>query len=243
VTAGLRELVVHDWRSCDDTLPLERDEIHVWRIKQPLERGEIDLLMSFLSQDELARAQRFRFAEDQDRYVISRGALRAQLANYLGFDPKDLSFCYSQRGKPELASDFRDSDLRFNLAHSGEMIGYAFVHRRRIGIDVEKIRLDFPVHEIAARFFSEAERKALSRLPLPQRHAGFFRCWTRKEAYLKATGDGLSLPLNDFDVSLEPELPARLIATRPEQGEASKWQMESLDFGPNYAGALVVEAA
>jgi 4'-phosphopantetheinyl transferase len=234
---------VHDWRSCEDTLPLERDEIHVWRIKQPLERGEIDLLMSFLSQDELARAKRFRFAEDRDRYVISRGALRAQLSNYLGADPRNLRFSYSERGKPELASDFCDSDVQFNLAHSGAMIGYAFVRRRRIGIDVEKIRLDFPVQEIAARFFSVAECNALFRLPLSQRQAAFFRCWTRKEAYLKATGDGLSLPLSNFDVSLERELPARLLATRPEPGEASNWQMESLDFGPDYASALVVEAA
>jgi len=242
VTSSLKELLVRDWQAGGEALSLHRDEIHVWRIKQPLGLGAADLLLSFLSEDELARAERFHFADDRNRYIHSRGALRSLLGRYLGAHPGELRFCYSPRGKPELASDLGGSRLQFNLAHSGEMIAYAFVHKHRIGIDLEKIRFDFPVEEIAERFFSEAERNALRRLKMSERHTAFFRCWTRKEAYLKATGDGLSMPLSDFDVSIDPEQPARLLATRPDPGEACRWHMESLDCGPNYSAALVVES-
>ena len=217
------------------TLP--HDEIHVWQLCE-VEQHSLDSLKDLLSQDELERAARFRFSKDRDRFIASRGVLRTLLAAYLGCDPGSLHFQYSEKGKPQLPAA---PDLQFNVAHSGEIIVWAFARKRRVGIDVEEIRTDFSTPEIAERFFSKSERQALRSLPTTQRHLAFFRCWTRKEAFVKATGDGLSLPLDQFDVTLAPGQPAQLLQTRPDHRDAERWTMHNLDLHPNYAAALVIE--
>jgi len=242
VSACLNEVSLRDWRASDEILNLKNDEIHIWRVKQRFGCAEVERFMSLLSEEELERVRRFRCPKDFDRFVISRGVLRSLLSRYLRLHPKKVCFAYSEQGKPELSTG-GSCHLRFNLAHSGEITAYAFAQKRRIGVDVEKIRFDFPVDEIAERFFSRVERDALRRLPASQRHRGFFLCWTRKEAYLKATGDGLTLPLSQFDVSLEQGQPAALLATRPDPAEAKRWQLENLDIDPDYAGAFVIECA
>jgi len=242
VTGCVDQLVVREWLFGQAPEGLQKDEIHVWHVLTSLKPDQMDKLAASLSSDELGRAERFRFAKDRARYVIGRGVLRALLADYLGATAKDVRFRYSEKGKPELMPAPGRPGIQFNLAHSGDLVVYGFVKERRVGIDVEEVRFDFRTDEIAERFFSDAEREALRKLPESQRHAGFFRCWTRKEAYLKATGDGLSMPLCDFDVSLAADQPARLLATRPAASEAAKWQMQNLDFGPQYAAALIVES-
>ena len=214
--------------------------VHVWQASQDLFTAEMANLSAILSPDERHRKARFRFEKDQSQFTIARGLLRTLLGSYLGCPPNTISFSFSDKGKPSLARP-AGSDIHFNVAHSGGLILLAFSRTRRIGIDVEKIRHDFAVDEIAERFFSEAERTCLRQWPATERHEAFFRCWTRKEAYIKATGDGLSLPLSQFDVSLTANDPARLLATRPIATEADHWSMHNIEVVAGYAAALVVE--
>jgi len=218
---------------------LTEDEVHIWKAHGEFEPNVLAELKKSLSEDELQKAARFRFVKDLNRFITSCGMLRKFVGKYLGRDPRSVSFCFSENGKPELAG--MDDALRFNVAHSGNLIVWGFARNRRLGIDVELIRVDFGVSEIAERFFSAAEQTALRTLPKAQQHEAFFRCWARKEAYVKATGDGLSLPLDQFDVTLAPGQPSCLLGTRPDRDEAARWAMESLDLGPGYAAALVLE--
>ena len=214
------------------------EDVQVWTLNETVQQDLLHHLKQFLSPDELERAARFRFPVDQERFVVSRGILRCLLAGYLATEPNSFHFEYSDKGKPYLSSA---SELQFNVAHSGAVVLWAFARGRRLGIDVEEIRSDFSTQDIAERFFSAAERQALRTLPTKRRHQAFFQCWTRKEAFVKATGDGLSLPLDQFDVTLAPGQPAHLIATRPDANEVRRWSMHNLHVHPNYAAALVVE--
>jgi 4'-phosphopantetheinyl transferase len=219
---------------------LLRGEIQVWMLYGELAPRSLEKLKQILSEDERQRADRFRFDRDRNCSIASRGILRSLLGSYLGCDAREVRFRYSDRGKPELESP-SNMDLRFNVAHSGDVILWGFTHARRIGIDVEKVRLDVDVSEIAERFFSSGERAQLQSVATGEQHEAFFRCWSRKEAYVKATGDGLSLSLDAFDVSISAAQPARLLETRPNLGEAERWAMHALDVQPGYAAAIVVE--
>jgi 4'-phosphopantetheinyl transferase len=219
---------------------LGEDVIHVWQVSHKSMTPHLAQFRSLLSADETQRANRFRFDKNRNEFTIARGLLRAMLSKYLSCTPATIRFQFSSKGKPSLAQ--RDSaGLQFNVAHSGDLILLAFVQGRRLGVDVEQVRTDFATDEIAERFFSPAERKALRALQPAQRYEAFFRCWTRKEAYIKATGDGLSLSLDQFDVTLLPGEPARLLATRPEAAEAQRWTMYHLNVEPGFAAALVCE--
>ena len=180
------------------------NEIRVWHACIPYGGDDLNLLRGWLAADEICRAERFRLARDRDKFITSRGLLRILLGSYAGAGPRDIQFAYSAHGKPALAPDFGNRRVCFNVAHSGERVVLGFTRGRRIGIDIERIRHDFDTGEIAERFFSIAERECLRQLQLEQQCEAFFRCWTRKEAFVKATGDGLSLPLSQFDVSFVP---------------------------------------
>jgi 4'-phosphopantetheinyl transferase len=224
------------------TPPLAADEIHLWR--QNLARGtlEIEAFRRLLSPDELERAGRFRFDADCDDFIVSRGTLRTLLGAYLDLPPQELRFTYSQYGRPILMVGSAANGLDFNVSHSGGMMLLAFARGRRIGIDVERVRRDFATTEIAERFFSLAERAALRQLSQEQRHEAFFLCWTRKEAFIKALGEGLSHPLDQFDVSLAPGQPAVLLATRPDAREASRWLFWNVQVPGDYAATLAAES-
>ncbi len=200
---------------------------------------------AILAPEEQERAQRFHFMPDRRRSVYGRGLLRWLLGSYLELDPIRLQFAYSSQGKPELTSALVEKlakgQLHFNLSHSGTQLVLAFAWERRVGADVEQVRSDIELEQIAERFFSPAEQGALRSLKSPDRIPAFFRCWTRKEAYVKATGKGLTLPLDQFDVSLLPGQPAALLATRPDAEEASRWALHGVDVGPEYAAAVAVE--
>src|SRR5947209_5514703 len=169
-------------------------EVQVWMLGRELALPALEELKQILSEDERQRADRFRFDRDRNCSIASRGILRSLVGSYLGCDPREVRFRYSDRGKPELDSP-SNMDLRFNVAHSGDVILWGFTHARRIGLDIEKVRLDLHVSQIAERFFSCGERAQLQSVADAEQHEAFFRCWSRKEAYVKATGDGLSLPL------------------------------------------------
>ncbi len=210
------------------------NEIRVWTASLNRDDQTRARLESTLSPDELARANRFHFAKDRSRFIVARGLLREFLSRYLGHAPAGLEFSYGPYGKPALAGINASSGLSFNLAHSGDLAVYAFSAGRNLGIDVELIKPESAGEDIAARYFSAREVNDLRSLPSEARVAAFFACWTRKEAYLKATGKGLQTPLDSFSVSLLPGQPAQFLA-----GVDPNWHMAAFQPADGYAAALV----
>jgi len=217
---------------------LRAGDVHVWL-------GDLDVRDSerarvYLSPDESARADGFCFARDRHRYAAARGLLREMLALYLDLEPEAVRFAYGPRGKPALASATPDA-LRFNVSHSGGLAILAFALGREVGVDIEVERPLADAETIAARFFSRREASELMRLPEPERQAAFFRCWTRKEAFIKATGDGLSRPLDAFDVEFRAGEPARLLRVEGDLEAAQRFYLLGLEPAPGFAAALAVE--
>ena len=216
---------------------LGEEWIDVWPIQLTAPDPTVERLAGVLSPEEGARMSRFHFDHLKRSYLLSTGALRVLLGRYLGTDPLLIRFQLGQKGKPRVSGQ----RLCFNASHSGSLALFAFTMGCELGIDVEQIRRDFETQSVAERFFSTAEREALARIPLERRHVAFFHCWTRKEAFVKAKGDGLFLPLDQFDVSLDPGQRAQLLETRPDGEERNRWSLSALEAGPQYAGALVME--
>jgi 4'-phosphopantetheinyl transferase len=221
-------------------LSLPEDEVQLWRIDLEAVGADESRWRKTLSSDELERASGFHFSRDRQRFASSRSMLRVLLAGYLATDPAAVSFSYSEKGKPSLGPAHAGSDIKFNISHSGGITLLAFARRRKIGVDVEQVRGDFEVQAIARRFFSPEEQRQLADLPAEKRVDAFFRCWTRKEAYIKAIGDGLSLPLNQFDVALESGEANALLATRPDASEGGRWLLREVPAGSGYVAALCV---
>ena len=219
---------------------LTGDEIHVWHASL-LPAEDVGNLSGLLSPDERTRAARFKFDDDRRRFTVSRARLRQLLAQYLGTTPEQVKFVYGTNGKPALAPEFKEHDIQFNLSHSRKIVALAFTKARPVGIDVEFIRRDVDVEKLANRFFSAHEQRELAKLSGTEVHDGFFNCWTRKEAYIKALGLGVPRGLRDFDVTLAPREPAQLLATRPAPKAASQWSMASLSLHADYAAAVVVQ--
>ena len=204
------------WGLPPEKIILGSNEVHVWRASLDEFPSQIDIFLHTLAADEQKRAERFYFQRDRERFITAHGVLRAILGLYLNRAPKYLSFRYSSHGKPALAWESGGDAIRFNMSHSHGVALYAVTRDREVGIDVEFIRRDLAVEQIAERFFSRRETATLRALPTALREHAFFLCWTRKEAYIKARGEGLSLPLDQFDVSLIPGEPAALLSTRPD---------------------------
>lgn len=196
----------------------------------------IHSLEQCLSDDETSRAARYVFAKDRDQFVLCRGLLRQFLGSYLGVDPGDILFGAQDVGKPTLAGRFGDSRIQFNISHSNQVALFGFTCDRQIGVDVEMLRSDVDVRGLADRFFSIQEREELSKVSNDLAHRAFFSCWTRKEAYVKAVGSGLQLPLDSFSVSLTPGQPVLLTGLSND-----KWQIFSLDTMKDYAAAAIIE--
>ena len=218
------------------SLSLPLDEVHVWRLA--LDRP-VEAFRDLLQPDELTRADRFYFEKDRKHFAVARGFLRRLLGGYLQAPPKSVRFTYGAWGKPALGAEFSQSQLRFNMSHSHGLALYAVTEGREIGVDVEYMRPDFATDDIARRFFSAFEFGVLCELPDHDRVAGFFRCWTRKEAYIKATGRGMSQPLDGFDVTLGSGDDVAL--RRNEDGSHARWRLVDVPAGDDYAGAVAVE--
>jgi 4'-phosphopantetheinyl transferase len=220
---------------------LARDEIHVWRAFVPEDRHAGERFQWALGADDRVRAQCFHFDRDRVRFVFRRAWVKVLLARYLAADVADVRITHGRYGKPALSPPFDRADLRFNLSHSNGMVVVAMAYGREVGLDVEYIRPDVEVDEIARRVFSKREAAALAALPASDRVAAFFACWTRKEAFVKATGEGLSRPLADFDVSLAPGEPAALLRIGENPAEAVRWSLGALNPGTGYCAALAAE--
>lgn len=225
------------WGGFSRNYALPKDEVHVWRATLDMAESDVAKLRQVLSPDERERTDRFHFEADRRRGIIGRGYLRLLLGQILNFPAAELQFEYDQFGKPGLTPK-REPPLEFNVSHSGDLILIAIAIGRAVGIDVERIRTDLDPIGIAARFFSASECKILAALAGSDRYEAFFTCWTRKEAYLKARGVGLSLPLDQFDVSFLPNEKPRLLATRPDPAEAGRWKLQALDVAPDHAASL-----
>jgi 4'-phosphopantetheinyl transferase len=216
-------------------------EVHVWAVWLDAP-AEVNLAYRrLLSPDEIVRADRFVFEHLTRSYELSQGALRLLLARSLKCTPQYIEFGFGPRGKPMLQAG---SQLCFNMAHSGGLALYACTLNCEIGVDVEELR-DIPdIEQVASHYFSKAEAVELLSIgpEIPRREA-FFRCWTRKEAYIKAIGEGLYLPLDQFQVTLLPDTAAKFVHIGNDVSAASEWTLQHLDPAPNYVGALAYQGA
>jgi 4'-phosphopantetheinyl transferase len=222
-------------------LDLTSNEVHVWRAALDHTASRIEFLQRTLSLDEQKRAERYYFQKHREHFVVARGLLRAILGHYLDVEPGQLRFRYNAYGKPALAEEFGRHGLRFNLAHSHGLVLYAVTYGREVGCDLEILRRELANQQIAERFFSSREIATLRALPACMQHEAFFNCWTRKEAFIKARGEGLSIPLDQFEVSLTPGAPAVLLRTPRDPQEASRWSLQELRPGPGYMAAVAIE--
>lgn len=209
---------------------LSDHHLHIWRFCLNHASSQIPELAQLLSPKEQQRAKRFHFPKDSFRFTACRGMLRKILSIYLDIEPKQIQFSYEERGKPYLEGE----QLHFNLSHSGSLAIYAITKNLPVGIDVEKIKVNKPVEEIAQRFFSKREQEIIKQLPITEKKLAFYRAWTRKEAYLKATGEGLGGGLEKVEVSLLPEEPAQLI-------NLDGWFLEDIQLEGDYFGAVAVD--
>jgi 4'-phosphopantetheinyl transferase len=221
-------------------LALPDNEVHLWQIDLAAVAPAEKRWQKTLSTDEQARAARFHFERDRQHFTATRALLRTLLAGYVGAQPADLVFRYSEKEKPSLDPQASHDPVEFNVSHSGTAALLAFARGRALGVDIEIIREDFDPAALAHRFFSKHEQSQLAALDPSEKYSGFFRCWTRKEAYIKAVGTGLSLPLDQFDVSLRPGDKQALLATRPEASDAAEWSLGEVPVVDGYIGALCV---
>jgi 4'-phosphopantetheinyl transferase len=220
---------------------LSAGDIHIWQI--PLSGHELLLpsLRRLLSQDEIQRADRFYFDRDRQSFTVARAATRQVLGRYVNLSGETLAFSYGDKGKPELVQGAEGAPIKFNLSHSGEFALLAVTRGLCLGVDIERVNVDFAGEDIAERFFSRNEVAALRAIAAEARAESFFSCWTRKEAYIKALGEGLSAPLDSFDVAFGPGVPAALLSVRVSPNEIERWSLYDIVAPPGYKAALVAE--
>lgn len=225
------------WQPGPANPSLPARELHVWRIPLDPSIHPLDAARALLAPDERVRADRFTVDAPRRRFTLARAALRILLARYTGQSPHHLAFTTGPHGKPALAVD---TPIRFNLSHSEDLALLAITRHTEVGIDIESIDPRRAADDIAARYFSPVEQHQLAAYTDPAaRTAAFFRAWSRKEAVIKALGEGLACPLTSFDVSLDP-VHARLLALRRTQADPPAWTMLAINADPGYAAAAAV---
>jgi 4'-phosphopantetheinyl transferase len=230
-----------DWTPAARPPPLGADDVHVWQASLDVATELADRLAACLDDDERQRAGRFHFRRDRNRYLVGRGRLRQMLGAYLHVAPEGVRFQYSKVGKPALSEGSGSADLRFNVTHSHGLALYALTRGRDVGVDVERVRSDLAWNELAERYFAPTEIAELMALPPDRQRLAFFTCWTRKEAYVKALGLGLSVPLDGFAVTLAPDRPPALIGTAHDPTQCERWELRELEPAAGFVGAMAVE--
>ena len=220
----------------DGILPV--DEVHVWQVDLIAWEKEVESLIELLDAEERERAARFKFPAPRNQFVISRALLRQALGRYRRIDARAIRFRTTANGKPELAES---CDLRFNLSHTAGVTVFAVARHRQVGVDVERIRQDTDAIELAERFFSPPEVQWLRSQPAAQLIPSFFSCWTAKEAYIKAQGEGLSLPLSGFGVLPRASGSELQLEVYGDAEESRRWSMWQLELGAELRAALAVE--
>jgi len=221
------------WQVVTIAPPITSGEMHIWRYSLKLSPEHAQAAGSLLSPDELERAARFHFPIHRNRYIAGRWQLRKILGSYLQIAPASLDFSYSEFGKPAVPMAQNPASIAFNVSHSEDLCVLAVSLTQPLGIDVERIRSDFGGEEVAQSNFAPAEFRELRSLPANIRAQAFFNCWTRKEAYVKALGAGLQIPLDSFEVSLRPEDPPRFL-----RGAGAGWNLLSFVAAEGFQGAV-----
>jgi 4'-phosphopantetheinyl transferase len=231
--------------SLPSSFQLASDEVHSWCASLDVPPETSARLYETLTPDERTRSARFRFERDQQRFIVARGVLRDLLGRYLRLEPGKIRFVYNAFGKPELGNAFANR-LKFNLSHSAGLALIAIATTSDVGVDLEYIRAQSDYADIARRFFSTGEIDYLNTLPSHRYAEAFFSCWTKKEACLKAYGQGLAMSLNSFSVPLTADpahTPVDLYVASKGIGPARRWSLYTLRPAAGYAGALAIEGA
>jgi 4'-phosphopantetheinyl transferase len=208
--------------------------IVVWLAQISMSHDSLPSLQGYLDEKDVDRAARFRLPEDRARYVLGRALTRECLARYLNRAPGTIAFIYSGRGRPMLAGD---DSIQFSISHTQDWVAFALTSHARVGIDLEYLRPDFNLAEMAVRIFSRTDLQRFQALPGDEKLASFFRAWTRKEAYLKARGEGITDALDQVSVSFGPEEFASLKDSRAPS-DAHSWRLQTFPLPVNYAGSL-----
>jgi len=229
------------WPSPPVELALGDSEVHVWAVPLDLDDAAIARFAPMLSSDERERAARFKFEVHRKRFIAARGWMREILSRCLRVAPEKIGFDYSPNGKPALARACGDSKIHFNLAHSRDLALFALTRIGPLGVDVEQIREVKDMEHLVARFFSKRETELFRTVAEQDRPRAFFNLWTRKEAMLKATGEGITRSLDRVEVSFLPGEPARVIAIEGDESKAARWRLIELAPAPGYTGALASE--
>lgn len=230
------------WKTTPAKLGLSEDHVDIWRTALDLPLRQIDAYFALLSADEVARARRFKLKRKQREYIISRGMLRRILGQVLKRDPAGLEFAYTEHDKPVLEITRRGLPVCFNVTHSHEQTLIALSLGHVLGIDIELVRPDVQFRQLAKRFFSAQEARELETYTEAGLPRAFFACWTRKEAFVKALGDGIAFGLNEFSVSVNPFDNAVALTTHWDPDEAGKWSLVNIPVGADYIAALAVAA-
>jgi 4'-phosphopantetheinyl transferase len=233
--------VLAGWPPPPDILVLEQPHIHVWRFPLDPDEEEQAWLRSVLSPEEICRWAQFRFARDRRRFVAAHGMLRLLLSLYTGEAPAEMKFVMNSYGKPGLPPRTNGRPPAFNMAHSGDIGLFVVGPQENLGVDIERIQNDIDPLAIAGDFFSPDEVEHLCGLPPEMRQEAFFRCWTRKEAFIKGKGKGLSIPLDSFSVSLRPDDDPALLRSQIDPWDLQRWSVVDLQPGAGFAGALAAE--
>ncbi|MCX7792272.1 MAG: 4'-phosphopantetheinyl transferase superfamily protein [Chloroflexaceae bacterium] len=230
------------WETPASWPQLSDDDVHIWLITLTVPHPPLPMLWPLLDADEQRRANQFRSPRDGARFAVAHAALRAILAGYLSLEPAAVRFVRHGSAKPALDPGM-SADLRFNFTHSHDLALCALSRNREVGIDIEQVQPQVPFEAIATTFFSDREQLALASLPPAQRSRGFYRCWTRKEAFVKALGVGLSLPLRSFDVTPLPGAPAALVDSPSLTDGHTIWTICDVPLSDGYVAALAVEGS
>ena len=207
-----------------------------------LTAGELARLKGFLSVEELQRGNQLLDSQRRQRFFAGRGALRELLAEYVGGKPGDIMLSAGEFGKLRLSDHLEPDTFSFSLSHAGEKLLLAFAIGCEVGVDMEQVREDLPFRAMAERYFSQRENLELFSLPPGAQLSAFYRCWTRKQAYLKGTGTGFSQPSDGFDISLLPHRPPALLAHRGSPGETARWSIKDIAVPAGYRAALAFSA-
>jgi len=216
-------------------------DVHIWWTSLDQSGSRLEKHEQILATDERARAKRFRFERDRNRFVRRRGVLREILGCYLGIEPNAVRLTYGEHGKPKLVEEMVSRNIEFSLSHSEGIALYGFSHDHQIGVDIEYVREVPEMDQIAGQFFSEGEKEVLRSLKAREKTGAFYKCWTRKEAFTKATGVGLSYPLNSLDVLTDPVGRPQALKIDGSLERTTKWSIRDLTLCSGFAAAFAVE--
>jgi len=228
------------WQSAPHALTISPKEIHLWQAWLGIESVQLDIFYQQLSDDEQARSDRFRDQKDRERYIAAHGSLQAILSRYLHVEPIEVTFHRNEFGKPSLQL-YGSEDIRFNMSRSDDMSLMAIARGREVGVDIERIRHLNDSMQIAEQFFCPGERSFLRTLEAEGQQEAFFRLWTLKEAFVKGRGQGLSIPLDHFEVAFQDERPVLLGTQEGVDIDVQDWSLVELNAHPGYAAALAAE--